>query len=139
MKQTPGQLLLRFRPLPAQRRFLLAREHFAAYVGGFGSGKTYALCHKAIQLSGHNPGLPGMLVAPTYGMLEDVVMRSFTDILRLNRIDYKLHRTRRVLETAWGGRSGSARPTIPTRCAAPPCRGWASTSWPTSTAPPGRC
>ncbi|HUX06325.1 MAG TPA: phage terminase large subunit [Acidobacteriota bacterium] len=103
VKQTPGQLLLRFRPLPAQRRFLLAREHFAAYVGGFGSGKTYALCHKAIQLSGHNPGLPGMLVAPTYGMLEDAVMRSFTDILRVNRIDYKLHRTRRVLETAWGG------------------------------------
>ena len=103
VKQSPGEILLRFRPLPAQRRFLLAREPFAAYVGGYGSGKTYALCHKAIQLSGHNPGLPGMLVAPTYGMLEDTVMRSFIEILQANGIGYELQRTRRVLETAWGG------------------------------------
>ena len=98
-----GNLLLRFKPLPAQRQFLLSRDPFLAYVGGYGSGKTYALCHKAILLSAENQGLPGMIIAPTYPMLDDVVIRTMCEILDRHKISYKFHRTRNSLSTAWGG------------------------------------
>ncbi len=103
MKPDPRELLVRFRPLPAQKQFLLATDPFIAYVGGYGSGKTHALCHKAIRLSGDNPGLPGMIVAPTYSMLRDVVIRSFCEILDSHRIGYRLHKTNWVLTTEWRG------------------------------------
>lgn len=103
MNNNAAKLLIRFKPLPTQRRFLLDRAPFLAYIGGYGSGKTYALCHKAILLSGANPGLPGMIVAPTYAMLRDVVIHTFIEILEQNNIQYQLNKSTHLIKTDWGG------------------------------------
>jgi PBSX family phage terminase large subunit len=75
--------------LPAQRAFhaeLTAR--FKGYSGPIGSGKSHALPYEAILLSRLNPGLLGLVGAPTYRMLEDSTQRTFFDVLALEGIDY---------------------------------------------------
>ena len=43
-------------------------------VGGYGNGKTYTACRKAIQLSFLNAGCVGILTEPTYPMLRDILI-----------------------------------------------------------------
>jgi hypothetical protein len=66
-----------------QLNFVRTNAKYAAMVGGYGSGKTYALCHKVLYLiaDSNNPGLPGMIVEPTYRMAVDVAIPSFTQLL----------------------------------------------------------
>ena len=45
-----------------------------------------------------------MIVAPTYGMLRDVVIHSFIEILEQNRIEFCLNKSIHLLTTAWGGK-----------------------------------
>ena len=43
--------------LPAQRDFVDDTSHrIVGYIGGFGSGKSFALCAKAVMLGLDNPG-----------------------------------------------------------------------------------
>jgi PBSX family phage terminase large subunit len=79
--------------LPAQRAFhgeLTAR--FKGYSGPIGSGKSHALAYEAILLSRLNPGLLGLVGAPTYRMLEDSTQRTFFDVLAVEGIDYAYHK-----------------------------------------------
>ena len=55
--------------LPAQDRFLFAKEKYTGLIGGLGSGKTRGGAAKAIQAL--MAGKPGMVVAPTFPMLRD--------------------------------------------------------------------
>jgi PBSX family phage terminase large subunit len=64
-----------------------------AFVGGFGSGKTYAACYKAFLLSGINYGTAGMLVSPTYGMLRDTTRRTFLEMLEQNEVGFNFKAT----------------------------------------------
>ena len=75
--------------LPAQRSFhsdLTTR--FKGYSGPIGSGKSYALAYEALFLSFLNPGLLGLIGAPTYKMLEDSTRRSFFDVLDAEGIEF---------------------------------------------------
>src|SRR5438093_1039695 len=59
-----------YQALPAQQKFhsdLVTR--FKGYSGPIGSGKSYALVYEALFLSYLNPGLVGLVGAPTYRML----------------------------------------------------------------------
>lgn len=51
------------------------------FCGGFGSGKTRALCAKAILLAMDNPGTVMAVFEPTNIMIRDVFMRAFDDFL----------------------------------------------------------
>jgi len=90
--------------LPAQKRFHRSRAKYRAYVGGYGSGKTYAGCHEAIWLSYLNMGLAGMMLAPTYRMLEDSTLATFREILDGAGIKYVWRGSSGTLSLPWGSR-----------------------------------
>ena len=82
-----------YRALPAQRAFhrdLTAR--FKGFSGPIGSGKSFALVYEALLLSRMNPGLLGLVGAPTYRMLEDATQRTFFEVLATENIDYSFHK-----------------------------------------------
>jgi hypothetical protein len=54
---------------------------FLGLVGGFRSGKTVALCYKALMLANLNTMADGALLEPTYGMLTRVLVPTFNTIL----------------------------------------------------------
>jgi len=61
--------------LPAQREFVLDSDHrILGYIGGFGSGKSFALCAKAIWLGMANPGTTAMVAEPSFPMIRTVFM-----------------------------------------------------------------
>ncbi len=75
--------------LPAQRTFHGdVTTRFKGYSGPIGSGKSYALAYEALFLSQLNPGLMGLIGAPTYRMLEDATQRTFFDVLEREGINY---------------------------------------------------
>jgi PBSX family phage terminase large subunit len=61
-----------------QMRFLQCEDRFTAFIGGIGSGKTYAGCVK--DLTHAKPKTLGLVVAPTYPMLRDATLRTFQEI-----------------------------------------------------------
>ena len=70
------------RLLEPQRQFVDDVEHkILGYCAGFGAGKTFALCAKAIFLGMANPGTVAAVFEPTNIMLRDVWMRAFDDFL----------------------------------------------------------
>jgi PBSX family phage terminase large subunit len=75
-------------PLPAQRRFHRDAARFKGYSGPIGSGKSFALAYEALFLSLINPGLLGLIGAPTYKMLEDSTRRSFMEVLDAEGIGF---------------------------------------------------
>ena len=67
---------------PRQRDFLQSTKRHPAYMGGNGAGKTYASCLKGLDHSTRiNPGLRGMLVAPSYPELRDYTIPTLMEIL----------------------------------------------------------
>lgn len=57
--------------------------------GGFGSGKTHALCMKAIQLSYLNKHIPGGLLCPSYGDFKKDVKPLLEEILDRHKVKYR--------------------------------------------------
>lgn len=75
--------------LPPQRDFVDDTDHkILGYCAGFGAGKTYALCAKAIFLGSDNPNTTAAVFEPTNIMLRDVWMRSFDEFLEKFKIEY---------------------------------------------------
>lgn len=93
-----------YKKLPSQRRFHNSKAKFKAYVGGYGSGKTYAGCHEALKLSLLNRGLTGMMLAPTYGMLEDSTLPAFMEILDRAGLKYKFRKSEGRMFLPWGSK-----------------------------------
>ena len=69
----------RIKVYPAQYDFLTSGARFSAFVGGVGSGKTFAGCVKAVGECINDGGL-GLIVSPTYPMLRDATLRTFMDV-----------------------------------------------------------
>lgn len=75
--------------LPKQKEFLSDfKTPVLAYVGGFGSGKTYSTVHKALAFCVMNPSTAGMLVSPTFSMLRDTTRRTFIEVLEEKNISF---------------------------------------------------
>ena len=66
---------------PGQRKFLQSRSPFLLLSGGFGSGKSRALCLKALQLKFANGLLPGLIIAETYGELFTNIVEPYMRML----------------------------------------------------------
>lgn len=62
-----------------QMDFLVCDALLSAFIGGIGSGKSYAGCVKDLYHA-REPGTLGMVVAPTYPMLRDATWRTFMEI-----------------------------------------------------------
>ena len=73
----------------SQREFCENSEHLIlGFIGGFGSGKTRALCARALLLCMDNPGTVGAIFEPTFQLLKDVWVRSFDDFLEEYDIEH---------------------------------------------------
>ena len=68
---------------------------------GFGGGKTYALCMKAIQLHKLNSPHHGGLVAPDYQEFKRDVLPEFEQILQKANIPYTYHKTDHYFTFPW--------------------------------------
>ncbi len=69
--------------------------------GGFGSGKTFALCQKILLLSFLNRPFAGGLVCPTFTDYHRDVLPTMEDILHDSRIKYDHHKSRHVFTMPW--------------------------------------
>lgn len=76
------------------------KSKFLHLSAGYGAGKTYALCYKAIQLSIINRDLPGGLVAPDFSDLEKDVLPTMEDIMRAHKVAYD-YRAGRYFRFPW--------------------------------------
>ena len=75
--------------LPAQQEFVSDEEHrIIGYVGGFGSGKSFALCAKAIWLGLSNPNTTAMVAEPSFPMVRTVFIPAMDAALAQWEIDY---------------------------------------------------
>ena len=76
--------------LPAQREFLADEQHrILSYIGGFGSGKSWALAAKLIFLGLRNPGQTIMACEPTFPMIRTVLIPALDGALEQWGIDYE--------------------------------------------------
>ena len=88
-----------YQTLPAQRTFHSdLQTRFKGYSGPIGSGKSYALVDEALFLSRMNPGLLGLVGAPTYRMLQDSTQRTFFEVLHNEGIEYTFNKQRNHLK-----------------------------------------
>jgi Terminase RNaseH-like domain len=68
--------------MPAQAEFITdTSTKFVGLMGGYRSGKTFVCCMKAIQLAMLNVGYNGMLMEPTQGLLNSVLVPQMRDCL----------------------------------------------------------
>ena len=75
--------------LPAQRDFIDDTSHrIVGYIGGFGSGKSFALAAKAITLGLENPGTTAMVAEPSFPMIRTVFIPAMDAALEQWGIDY---------------------------------------------------
>jgi PBSX family phage terminase large subunit len=75
--------------LPAQREFLDDENHrILSYIGGFGSGKSFALAAKLIFLGLRNPGGTLMACEPTFPMIRTVLVPAIDMALDQWDIEY---------------------------------------------------
>ena len=63
-----------------QKIFHNSKTKFRAFVGGIGSGKSYAGSIETILFCINNPGCLFVIAAPTYPMLRDATIRTFMDV-----------------------------------------------------------
>ena len=75
--------------LPAQREFVSDEEHrILGYLGGFGSGKSFALAAKAIWLGCSNPGTTAMVAEPSFPMVRTVLIPAMDLALEKWGVDF---------------------------------------------------
>lgn len=88
-----GYSALGFSPRPSQKVFHQSPAMFKGFSGSVGSGKSQALALEALQLAYENPGLPGVIAAPTYPMLRDVTRAAFLDLVRAADLPHTFHKS----------------------------------------------
>ena len=72
-----GTATIKHAATPQQEHFIRTGKRSSAFIGGIGSGKTRASVLKALA---QPAGSVGMLLAPTFPMLKDALLRAFVDI-----------------------------------------------------------
>ena len=91
---------------PHQWEFLKSKKQINAYVGGFGSGKTYSFLHKTfinhITRKNKDGISNGWIIYPTYSLAEEVFVPPFLDILENKGIPYDYNVSKHTIKTAYG-------------------------------------
>ena len=83
--------------------FVEAREQFPAFVGGFGSGKTYAATMRALACKLRHPRLSVAYYLPTYDLVRTIGFPRFAEVLENIGLPYKLNRTDATLDVLGAG------------------------------------
>ncbi len=91
---------VQLRLFPRQMRFVRSVAPYPAYIGGIGSGKSFAGGAKVIARLGRKE--LGMIAAPTYQMLRDSTLRGFTGQLDALGIPYTHQKSENVITFASG-------------------------------------
>lgn len=73
-----GIVIQRIELYPEQDDFVACSDHFVAFIAGIAAGKTFAGAVRGLLHS--KPGTLGLVVAPTYPMLRDAVLRTYMSI-----------------------------------------------------------
>jgi phage terminase large subunit len=73
-------LIKRYEGMPKQLEFILSNSFHSYCFGGFGNGKTDALCQRALVLAGKYPEAMGLIGRATYSELRDSTQRSFFSV-----------------------------------------------------------
>jgi predicted phage terminase large subunit-like protein len=79
---------------PAQMEFLKSNSLFRGFTGGRGAGKSFVGAYDILRRA--QPGRLYMIVAPTYPMLNDSSLRSFTAHAETLGLTYSMNRSRFV-------------------------------------------
>jgi len=80
--------------LPHQLEFVQHTDSkYLALIGGYGCGKTYAFCVKAINLAQLNPNTNALLAEPTNAMVRMILVPAFEEALDRLNIEYELTTT----------------------------------------------
>lgn len=82
--------------LPSQQRFIFAPEVYSCLDGGWGSGKSRALCVKSLVLSAAIPGNVGLIGRLNATDLEDSTMQVFWEVCPPSWI-HKYNKTKRIV------------------------------------------
>ena len=64
-----------------QEDFVYTEAKYPALVAGYGAGKTYSLCLRALRECGLNAGKLGLLAEPVYPMVTDVLQPTLEEVL----------------------------------------------------------
>lgn len=86
-----------------QHNFIYSDSKYPAMVAGYGAGKTYALCVKALRECGLNAGKIGLLAEPVYPMVKDVLQPTFEQVLREAGFDYDYSASDLKYKVKWNG------------------------------------
>lgn len=84
---------LKYNRFPSQKKFDELDVKFKGFSGPIGSGKSKALCMEAIKLAYLNPGVHGLIGAPTYGMLTTSTLVELEMALQEHSIPHKITRS----------------------------------------------
>jgi hypothetical protein len=96
------RLHLRYKRNRAQKEFDEdVTSRFLHYSSGFGGGKTYGLCQKALKLSMLNAPHNGGLVSPDFQEFKKDVLPEMESILEKNNIPYHYHKTEHYFKFPW--------------------------------------
>ena len=91
---------------PHQWDFLKSKKQINAYVGGFGSGKTYSFLHKTfinhITRKNKDGISNGWIIYPTYSLAEEVFVPPFLDILTNKGIRFDYNVSKHTIKTIYG-------------------------------------
>ena len=91
---------------PHQWKFLTSKKQINAYVGGFGSGKTYSFIRKTfinhITRKNKEGVSNGWIIYPTYSLAQDVFIPPFLKLLEDKGIKYDYNVSKNTIKTIYG-------------------------------------
>lgn len=88
--------------MPHQDDFLYSTAIHTGLVGGFGCGKTFIGVLKTVSKKMQYPGIPVAYYLPTYGLIRDVAIPSFEEVLTNHNIQYTLNKSEKTFFTTFG-------------------------------------
>lgn len=66
---------------PGQLAFIRSQAKWTAFLGGWGSGKTFIGARKAVELAALNPGCAGLIVAPFWNTVYRTTLAAFLKVV----------------------------------------------------------
>ncbi len=82
-----------YEPLPSQEEFHTNDARFKGFSGPVGSGKSSALCYESVRAAYCNIGRTGLIGAPTYPMLRDATIVTFSDLCESSGLPFRLNKS----------------------------------------------
>lgn len=87
-----------------QARFLRLPQRFGLFVGGFGSGKTWAGCAKICKTAWSHPGATQGYFGPTHAHTRDIFFPTIVEVAEDWGLDATVYRANREVSLSHGGK-----------------------------------